>query len=409
MHPIVSALKHHKTTVALVVLEIALTCAIVTNALFVIGDRIAAMHLSTGVDDNALVWVRSSPHLDLGQGGKSTDDVPADLAALRGLPGVESVATSNALPLAGDYWSTSIFRRRGDSKTDLDNVVEYAGSPGLLKTLGIRLSQGRDFLPQEYTNYQLDDSGGDRGVPPTVVIITRALADALWPGQNPLGKTFWLDNAGKQAVQVVGVAAQLLNPSITPAQGTNRNFILPLSSVAYGIYVLRVRPDLRHAVAQAIPGLLRGIDPGRMIQVNVYADTVSSYYHNDRALVWLLLVVIGCLLALTALGVVGLSSFWVQQRTRQIGIRRAIGATRRDIVRYFQIENLLIVTLGIVFGTASAVLLNLWLMKHYELPHMALAWTGAGAALMWLLGQLAVLGPALRAANVPPVVATRSV
>ena len=125
-------------------------------------------------------------------------------------------------------------------------------------------------------------------------------------------------------------------------------------------------------------------------------------------MVWLLLVVTGCLLALTALGVVGLSSFWVQQRRRQIGIRRAIGATRADILRYFQIENLLIVSLGIGFGSVSAVGLNLWLMRHYELAHMPLVWLASGAIVLWLLGQLAVLGPALRAAAVPPMVATRT-
>jgi len=137
---------------------------------------------------------------------------------------------------------------------------------------------------------------------------------------------------------------------------------------------------------------------------------VKSYFHDDRALIWLLLlVVIGCLLALSALGVVGLSSFWVQQRTHQIGIRRAIGATRRDIMLYFQIENLLIVGVGIALGSLCAVVLNLLLMKHYELPRLPLSYLSIGALVLWLLGQLAVHGPALRAAAVPPVVVTRSV
>ena len=408
MHPIVSALKHHRTTVMLVALEIALTCAIVTNALFLIGDRLAAMHIRTGVADNELVWARASG-LDLGEAADSRSPASvaaADMSALRAMPGVDSVAMTNSLPLSGDYWSMGVWRRPGDDTHMLDNVVEYLGSPGMLQTLGIKLSAGRDFEPQEYVDY----NPFKHQPPPTVAIVTRTLAGQLWPGKNPLGKAMYLDSEGKQVVRVVGVVDHLLNPSINKYQGVERSLILPVARVQGGMYVLRVRPDARAEVARNLPGVLLGIDPARIVSKHeVYADTVSDYYHGDRAMIWLLLVVTACLLALTALGVVGLSSFWVQQRTRQIGIRRAVGATRRDILRYFQFENLLIVGAGIVLGSLGAIGLNLWLMKHYELAHMPLTWLGAGAVVLWLLGQLAVLGPALRAAAVPPVVATRSV
>lgn len=406
MHPIISALKHHRTTVVLVALEIALTCAIVTNALFLIGDRLGAMHVPTGVADNELVWVRTTG-MDIGQ-GKAANDTDADLAALRALPGVESVAMANSLPLGGSYSSVGTYRQPGNKKDYLDNVVEYTGTPGLLKTLGITLSAGRDFLPQEYVPYTPFFIGA-KTVPPTVAIVTQSMAVQLWPGENPLGRTFWLDSDGKQPVQVVGVAAHLLNPVINKYQGVDRGMILPVTKERGGMYVLRVRPDMRGAVKLAIPGVLQGIDPVRMVKAEIYADTIADYYHGDRAMIWVLLVVTGCLLALTALGVVGLSSFWVQQRMRSIGIRRAIGATRRDILRYFQFENLLIVGAGIALGSLGAVGLNLWLMKRYELAHMPPGWLGSGAIVLWLLGQLAVLGPALRAAAVPPVVATRSV
>lgn len=406
MHPIISALKYHKTAVVLVALEIALTCAIVTNALFLIGDRVAAMRMPTGVADNELVWVRATG-LDIGQ-GKAADDTDADLQGLRAMPGVESVTMANSLPLGRSYSSAAVFRRPGDQHDYLDNVVENTGAPGMLSTLGIKLSAGRDFLPQEYVHY-VPFGSAEKTPPPTVVIVTQSLATQLWPGESALGKTFWLDGDGKQPVQVVGVAEHLLNPAINKYQGVDRGMILPVTKVQGGMYVLRVRPDMRGTVKLAIPKLLQGIDPLRMVKAEIYSDTIAEYYHGDRAMVWLLLAVTACLLALTALGVVGLSSFWVQQRTRQIGIRRAIGATRHDILRYFQFENLLIVSAGIVLGSLSAVGLNLWLMKHYELAHMPLAWLASGAIVLWLLGQLAVLGPALRASHVPPVVATRSV
>jgi putative ABC transport system permease protein len=113
-------------------------------------------------------------------------------------------------------------------------------------------------------------------------------------------------------------------------------------------------------------------------------------------------------LVVTALGIVGLASFWVQQRRRQIGIRRALGATRGRILRYFQVENFLIVGAGVGVGMAFAYAINAWLIAHYELPRLPLGYLPLGAAMMWLLGQLAVLTPALRAARMSPAMATRT-
>jgi putative ABC transport system permease protein len=115
------------------------------------------------------------------------------------------------------------------------------------------------------------------------------------------------------------------------------------------------------------------------------------------------------LMLVTAFGIVGLASFWVQQRRKQIGVRRAVGATRGDILRYFLAENFLIVTGGILLGVVFALALNLVLMEQYEVPRLPLYYLPIAAAALWALGQLAVLAPALRAAAVPPVVATRTV
>ncbi|MGB5941157.1 MAG: FtsX-like permease family protein [Rhodanobacter sp.] len=405
MHPIVSALRHHKITVILVMLEIALSCAIVTNALFLIGDRLDAMQVTTGVADNELVWARSSGLDDEATPASRASRTAADLAALRAMPGVTSVATVNSLPLSNNYWSTCLNTRPGGDKAgQVCNLVEYTGTPDYVRTLGMQLSAGRDFLPAEYADYT-----GFNDAPPQAMIVTRALAERLWPGQTPIGRPVFFGDKGEHVVHVVGVVGHLLNPSINKYQGAESGFLLPVRSVMGGMVVLRTTPGARDAVQRDLPKVLDSVDDQRIITDNhSYAQTVKDYFHNDRALIWLLLVVIGCLLALTALGVVGLSSFWVQQRTHQIGIRRAIGATRRDILRHFQTENFLIVSGGIALGLLLAVALNLLLMKYYELPRLPLTCLPIAALVLWLLGQLAVLGPALRAAAVPPVVATRS-
>ena len=135
----------------------------------------------------------------------------------------------------------------------------------------------------------------------------------------------------------------------------------------------------------------------------------SKAYRGDRGTATLLGTVCLILLCVTAAGIVGLTSFWVDQRRRQIGVRRALGARKVDILHYFQIENLLIAGAGVVLGVLLALAINLWLMTHYEMTRMPLPYLFTGVLAMLVLGQAAVFVPARRASNVPPVVATRSV
>jgi putative ABC transport system permease protein len=177
-----------------------------------------------------------------------------------------------------------------------------------------------------------------------------------------------------------------------------------------GSYLMRVVPGDRDRVLRQAGDALLQISPtGIVNDQHRYSDIRADYFRQDAAMARMLIGVCVLLLIVTALGIVGLASFWVQQRTRQIGIRRALGATRANILRYFQVENFLIVSGGIALGMAGAYGLNLGLMHWYELPRMPWMYLPVGAIALWMLGQIAVLGPALRAAAVPPVTATRSV
>jgi putative ABC transport system permease protein len=105
---------------------------------------------------------------------------------------------------------------------------------------------------------------------------------------------------------------------------------------------------------------------------------------------------------------VGLTSFWVQQRRRQVGVRRALGATRGDILRLFQTENLLLSGGGAIVGVFLALEISTYLVRHYEIGHLPLYYLPICALVIVVIGQIAVLAPALRAASVPPTVAIRS-
>jgi putative ABC transport system permease protein len=123
----------------------------------------------------------------------------------------------------------------------------------------------------------------------------------------------------------------------------------------------------------------------------------------------LLLFTIGLLLLITGLGIVGLASFSVSRRTKQIGTRRALGASKADIAKYFLSENLLISGVGVVLGAALTIGLNIWMVDAFDLDSMNGMLIPAAMVVLLIVGQLAVLGPARRAASVPPAVATRTI
>jgi putative ABC transport system permease protein len=401
MRPIVAALKHHKSTVLLIVLEIALTCAIVSNALFLIGDRLSSLGARTGVDQDALIQLGSN---GLGVQADQPDQVETDLAALRAIPGVRAAVQLNSLPLDRNDWRVDLRLRPGAQKADLNYVAEYIGTPGTVEALGLHLIAGRDFLPQEYGRL---DIFGDKP-PPSAVIVTHALAERLWPAQNPLQQVIRQGDRGKYASRVVGVVDHLLAPALTDSSNSEYTILLPVKAIHERVfYVVHTLPAQRNRVLHDARAALLRINADRVIDGKIYTQIISDYFHDTRATIWLLSLVVAALLALSSLGVVGLSSFWVQQRTRQIGIRRALGASRGDILKYFHVENLLIVGMGIGVGSLAALALNLWLMSRYALPRMPMAWLLISAVVLWVLGQLAVLGPALRAAAVSPAAATR--
>ncbi|KZC21302.1 MULTISPECIES: ABC transporter permease [Rhodanobacter] len=402
IQPVLAALRKHRLATMLIALEIALACAVLCNACFLIVSRVQQTQVNSGVDENALAALKLTGY----DPARGVDLNARVLSGLAKLPGVQSVSAINQVPF-GDHAGTAGITTDPEGKRFGGVVDFYVGGRGSFEALGVRVVAGRlpqadDYKPVDF--FVPDDS---------VVWVTRALAEHLWPGADPLGKEFW---TGKFHFRVAGVLAHLVRPYggeggpgtiewsvYVPAQ--------PAANLA-AVYLLRADPaqlprvlrDARAAIATVAPDAVLDSKASQTI-----GSLRENYFRQDRVMAGILVGVIAALLLVTALGIVGLASFWVQQRRRQIGVRRALGATRGDILRYFQTENFLIVSGGIVLGMALAFVLNVVLMQHYELPRLPMYYLPISALALWALGQLAVLGPALRAAAVPPVVATRSV
>jgi len=401
--PILSTLRRHKTAALLVVLEIALTCAIVCNAVFLIRNRLQRMDKDTGVAETEVVDFRIA-----GIGVKQNEmaQTVQDMAALRAIPGVKFVASTNMIPLGGSTWNTGVSLNA--DQTGATNSAVYVGTEDLVETLGVRIIAGRDFTPDEYQDY---DAVMKEKVHYGSVIVTKGLAERMYPGQHALGKPLY--TWGKQPQTIVGIVERLARPNDdNGADITDCAFIAPVRP-AYTVgahYLMRVEPGRGHQILDQAETALMKLDPVRLVfGKKTFAEVRAEYFKEDRAMAFLLVGVSVALLVITGLGIVGLASFWVQQRTRQIGIRRALGATRSNILHYFQIENFILATIGIVLGMALAYAVNLWLMHKYQVPRLPGTFLPIGAALLWLLGQLAVLGPAMRASMIAPATATRSV
>ena len=399
IRPILASLRKHRIPAILIVLEIALACAVLCNAVFMIGQRVVDIHRSNAIDEPGIGVIT----VDGSDPKMASSDIPRNLARLRGIAGVQAVAVTNTVPLSNNNWGWA-FGPTPDTTFDAAvNVSAYFLGEGGDKALGLKLLQGRFFNADEYA----DSKRGSMPLVDThVVIVTQSLAERMWPGQSALGKVLY---SKPLAYRVVGVVADVLRPFVNSQKAWYSTFfpLSPDSALSY--YVVRSAPQDRNRVVRQAQQTLSELDPIAVVKGHSYTDIRERYFANMSSMAWMLVLVCVVMLAVTAFGIVGLTSFWVQQRRRQIGIRRAVGATRGHILSYFRTENFLLSTAGVLVGVMLAFGINLYLMQHYEMDRMPWYYLPGSAITLWLLGQLAVLGPALRAAAVPPVVATRSV
>jgi putative ABC transport system permease protein len=405
LRPILSAMRHRKTGVILIALQVALTLAILSNALYVVRDRLGEAHRVSGVDEDVVFHV-SVLDKERDTTGGVTD---ADLDALRGMPGVVDAVWVNQVPLSNSG-NNSGFHIVADFEEALATAATYMADPGVVAIWGLRLSEGRDFRADEAL---LVDENQENAPIPKTVIVSRVMAKSLYPeADSVIGKPLWWGDTGP--IEIIGVVDTLVSPWGRASWGGDgtRSVIFPARLVQnWRTYAVRVDDpaalaqiarDADELLAQRVAGRLSG-------GVRTMSETRERKYRGAHTLVNGLVIVMGLLLVMTASGIVGLASLWVNQRRKQIGVRRALGATRAGIVRLFLTENLMITGLGVLVGCGLALAVNQVMMSELELTRLPLEYLGLGALVLLTLGLLAVLAPALRAAAVPPAVATRSV
>jgi putative ABC transport system permease protein len=398
--PTLSSLMRNKTGAILVALQIAVTLAIVINSLYIIVLRVEKINRDPGIDvGNVIIaTVRG-----FGKDFDVVDSITNDIDLIKSIPGVTAATVSNQVPLSGSGSGTGL-RTVADETIEAVPTARYQWSEEGLDALGVKLSRGRNFLPEE-VHYEL--MGTDTPTPPSV-LVTQALADDLFGAEDALGRTvYWGSMEPSTIVGIIGRMHgswvgwdKLENVVIHPgkyAGSTNR-------------YLIRVEPGMRDTLIPVIQQKLGEFNRSRVVKTVLSLEEIAARsYRRDRGMAIILSAVIALLIGLTALVIVGLASFHVTQRTRQIGTRRALGARRIDIIRQFMLENWLITTFGALLGAILTVAVAYWLEVSFELQRLDWSYLPAGIVVLWILSSLAVLAPARRAARVPPAVATRSV
>ena len=399
LRPILSAMLRNKTGAILVGLQIALTLAVVANAVFIIMQRVEKIGRPPGFDSDNLIFVQS---YGFGPNYNQRDTVERDLQVLRALPGVVSVSPINGIPLSGGGSATNLGSAPTREKVTV-NVNYYETDEHGVESLGVKLAEGRNFTQGE-VQYNPDPASSDF-VP--FVILNKDAARAIFGTEHAVGKTI---HTLQYSAVVIGVMENMLGAWVGWDKLTQVMLMPRIPSGPLARYVVRAEPGQRDALMSQIEQKLSGSNPNRAITyVRSHTQIKEKSYRADSRMVAFLSVLIGLMVSVTALGIVGLASFHVNVRRKQIGTRRAVGARRIDIIRYFMLENWLLTTGGVVAGSVLAFAFGQWLSSAYSLPRLPPMYVVSGVVLLWILGQLAAFLPARRAASIPPAIATRTV
>ena len=410
--PILRAMKHNRTRVILIVLEIAMTLAIVTNCVNVIMAERVRMSQKSGFDDENILAIRTRPFATEFQEESFVDAIiDNDLRAIESIPEVRAVANTNFQLWEGGGSGTNL--RPLESRNEPAHVQIYFSTPGFFDTLGSPIIDGRGFRPEDYA------TGGEQD-PFTVVVITKTMADLMFPEGGAVGKSVQLgshdDPFLDPPLTVIGVMGEFYNPfgrlGGDPQPVESRAMIIPARVGGYysGIrYLVRTEPGATSSIIPAIEKRLTAVDSRRVFEFQTMTDKKARWFSGSKIIVTTMTCIIIALVAVTALGLLGLTSLAVAERTKQIGTRRALGATRGDIVRHFLIENWLLTTAGLLLGVAGAYALNYMLVSQVSDVKMQWQLIAAGMVLLWINGLLSTIPPALKASMVSPSIATRSV
>jgi predicted permease len=346
-------------------------------------------HLWTGA-----ITLPTSQYHDAGSRQRFIEQL---LDALRDIPGVQTATVSGDIPLNG---GNRTLYARGDR--DLPPVEQRTAAPShdvapdFFKTWRIPLLAGREFNEHDTVDSQ------------NVVLISQTGAKKVFPGENPIGKTLLVTSAGTPC-EIVGIVGDIRSQRIKEEPGME--FYRPWSQENFPFVSIAVLSALNtDAVTKLAQSALSKVNPGLAIALPQSMDAiVAQALGQARLMMWLLGIFAGVAILLASIGIYGAVAYSVEQRTGEIGVRMALGAQTRDVLRLIVSQGMRPVTIGLAIGIVSAFAVGRLLTSQlYEVSAHNPALLAASTILLAAIALIACLVPARRAAHVDPIQALRA-
>jgi putative ABC transport system permease protein len=379
---------------ALVTAEVALAMVLLVGAGLLIRTLAQLQAVNPGFDPrNVIALVVGAPPNRYPQPAQRVRVFEEISRRITAVPGVESVATTDNLPLTGG--STQPIAIEGEAPRPLSEQPEVAVrmmSPNYVSTVRMHLVDGRDFT-------QTDDLDH-----PLVVIVSASTARRFWPNRSPIGQHLTLGLISPEPREVVGIVSDVKIRSLTSSDAQTVYVPSPQAARAFQTVVVRTAAGPRNALSSII-GAIHAVVPDQpVLFIREMDEIVGASIAQQRFTMQLLTVFAALALLLAAVGIYGVLSYTVRQRVQEIGIRMALGAARRDVVRLIVVEGLKPTGVGLVVGVGVAAALGRLLstLVFGITPHDTLTFA-AVSILVVGVGIFASLLPAYRATRVDPL------
>jgi putative ABC transport system permease protein len=385
---------------SLVVLEVALSIVLVAGALLMVQSFLRLQRQGFGFEPERVLSARLLlPGYRYDGAERVAAFTTALVERLQAIPGVEAAGVTNYLPLSG-WWGQTAFAIEGrpEAPSGSEPIADSRlATEDYFDAMGIRLVAGRTFTRRDARS----------GSP--VAIVNETLARRYWPGENPVGRRI-LMGAGdrREAVEIVGVVGDV--KSFGLEEETHAELFRPYAQSPSPLLGLAVRTGGDpSSLAAALRQAVWSVDPDQPVRNLMPMDDLAAESLAFRRVGMMLAAGFGALaLALAAMGIYGVLNYAVHVRTREIGVRVALGATRRQVARLVVRDALVMAGLGVLVGLAAAAALTSVLRSLlFGVQPGDPATYLAVAAILLAVALAAAWLPARRATSVDPVVALR--
>ncbi|MFT7559879.1 MAG: putative ABC transport system permease protein [Flavobacteriales bacterium] len=388
---IVKSLLRAKVVPILIVLQLGLSVAIVSNITFFIVSRAAEISKPTGIDHEQLGRIQYKHDNDA---LLHSELVSQDLNYLRSRNDVHSVTPISAVPLSNSGSNTK-YKASLSAEVDFDAQTMF-GDEMLIKTLGVKVLEGRDFYAVEAEILKQENM-------PTqmTAIISQSMAETLYPNESAIGKQMY---SGGTGYNIIAVVSDSLGYWPTWEYTHNMVYLVKMPTWRMTYYLIKSDSTELETVLSESLETLKDLEFERSVSLPVtLSSLLRRTYNNQYSMIYILSIVAAMLVMVNILGIFGLTTFWVSQRKKQIGIRRALGASKAVITQYFLVENAIIVVAATVFGGLIAYSANGYLMKTYAIQMLPLGYVPVAGALTLLVTLAAAYSPARKAAEVSAI------